>query len=157
MYAFLATYAEFTRRQVQSAALAWGDDDPDAGDSDSEDGDGGGGAGAALSKERTEVEEAKEQAEAEARETAEEKRLRLARDVLMKLDAEQRENVGICGGVGDCVFGPSVVPNQALIPSNVVTSHSPRHEPCYLDKNRGNPCFDREHQPVLNCSVVGIY
>eukprot|EP00903_Cladosiphon_okamuranus_P013170 g12283.t1 len=79
-------------RQAQSA-LAWGDDDPDAGDSDSEDGEGGGGGGgAALSKERKEVEEAKEQAEVEARETAEEKRLRLARDVLMKLDAEQREN-----------------------------------------------------------------
>ncbi|CAM9572875.1 unnamed protein product [Ectocarpus fasciculatus] len=83
--------AKRPRQQTQSA-LAWGDDDPDAGDSDSEDGDGGGGAGTALSKERKEVEEAKEQAEAEARETAEEKRLRLARDVLMKLDAEQREN-----------------------------------------------------------------
>lgn len=51
------------------------------------------------------MEEAKEQAEAEARETAEEKRLRLARDVLMKLDAEQRENVSTCGGVGDLFFG----------------------------------------------------
>eukprot|EP00752_Nemacystus_decipiens_P007081 g6344.t1 len=77
-------------RQAQSA-LAWGHDDPDADDSDSDDGDGGG-TGAALSRERQEVEEAKEKAEAEARETAEEKRLRLARDVLMKLDAEQREN-----------------------------------------------------------------
>lgn len=39
------------------------------------------------------MEAAKEAAEAAAKETAEEKRLRLARDVLMKLDAEQRENV----------------------------------------------------------------
>lgn len=85
------TWMFLLNKQAQSA-LAWGDDDPDAGDSDSEVGDGGGG-GAALSKERKQVEEAKEQAEAEARETAEEKRLRLARDVLMKLDAEQRENV----------------------------------------------------------------
>lgn len=87
------------QHQAQSA-LAWGDDDPDAGESDSEDGDGGGVAGAALSKERKEVEEAKEQAEAEARETAEEKRLRLARDVLMKLDAEQRENVSLFSSDG---------------------------------------------------------
>lgn len=43
---------------------------------------------------------AKEQAEAEARETAEEKRLRLARDVLTKLDAEQRENVSILSSDG---------------------------------------------------------
>lgn len=84
----------FFQHQAQSA-LAWGNDDADAGDSDSEDGDGGGAGRAALSKERKEVEEAKEQAEAEAAETAEEKRLRLARDVLMKLDAEQRQNVSI--------------------------------------------------------------
>lgn len=81
--------------QQAPSALSWGDDDADAGDSDSEEdgGRGGGAAGTALSSERKEAEEAKEQAEAEARETAEEKRLRLARDVLMKLDAEQRENV----------------------------------------------------------------
>lgn len=78
-------------RQTQSA-LSWGDGDEDVAgvDSDSDNEEGSGGA---ANKERKEVEAAKEAAEEEARETAEGKRLRLARDVLMKLDAEQRENV----------------------------------------------------------------
>lgn len=78
-------------RQAQTA-LAWGNDSAgNAGvesDSDSDED-----ADVAANKERKEIEEAREAAEAEARETAEEKRLRLARDVLMKLDAEQREKV----------------------------------------------------------------
>lgn len=79
--------------QAQSA-LAWGDGAADDAGLDSNSDDGGDGVDAA-SKERKEIEEAAEAAEAEARETAEEKRLRLARDVLMKLDAEQRENVRV--------------------------------------------------------------
>lgn len=77
-------------------ALAWreGKEDNAGIESDSDDGERAG-AGAS-SKERKEVEKAREVAEAEARETAEEKRLRLARDVLMKLDAELREDVRVC-------------------------------------------------------------
>lgn len=80
------------------SALNWGNSVVDDGGVDSEsDGedvaDGGVRGGSSTSKERREIEEANKAAEAEARETAEEKRLRLARDVLMKLDAEQREQV----------------------------------------------------------------
>lgn len=83
--------------QAQSA-LDWGNSVVDDGGVDSEsDGedvaDRGVIGGSATAKERREIEKAKKAAEAEARETAEEKRLRLARDVLMKLDAEQREQV----------------------------------------------------------------
>lgn len=87
-------YACTSPPQAQSA-LAWGDGDADGDgvESDSDDGGGAAGGGAAVSQERKDVEAAKEAAEAAAKETAEEKRLRLARDVLMKLDAEQRENV----------------------------------------------------------------
>lgn len=85
--------------QAQSA-LNWGNSVVDDGGVDSEsDGedvaDRGVRGGLATSKERREIEETKKAAEAEARETAEEKRLRLARDVLMKLDAEQREQVRV--------------------------------------------------------------
>ncbi|CAM9182271.1 unnamed protein product [Ascophyllum nodosum] len=67
--------------------------DDDGVDSQSDDEGLGGGdvGGSGTSNERRKAEEATKAAEAEARETAEEKRLRLARDVLMKLDAEQRE------------------------------------------------------------------
>lgn len=44
-------------------------------------------------KQRTEADNLVEAANAEVRETAEEKRLRLARDVLWRLDAEQQEHV----------------------------------------------------------------
>lgn len=64
------------------------------------------------------MEEAKEQAEAEARETAEEKRLRLARDVLMKLDAEQRENVS-SSRVVSCSDVCSLAFEFAPLPSSV--------------------------------------
>lgn len=85
--------------QAQSA-LNWGNSVVDDGgvysESDGEDvADRGVRGGLATSKERREIEETKKAAEAEARETAEEKRLRLARDVLMKLDAEQREQVRV--------------------------------------------------------------
>eukprot|EP00904_Undaria_pinnatifida_P005902 jgi/Undpi1/2441/HiC_scaffold_13.g05822.m1 len=83
---YLATQAQ--------TALAWGngDADDDGVDSDSDDGGGGAaGGGVAVSQERKDIEKAKEAAEAAAKESAEEKRLRLARDVLMKLDAEERE------------------------------------------------------------------
>ena len=82
--------------QAQSA-LDWGNRvvDDDGVDSQSDDEGLGGGdvGGSGTSNERRKAEEATKAAEAEARETAEEKRLRLARDVLMKLDAEQREQV----------------------------------------------------------------
>ena len=85
---YLATQAQ--------TALAWGngDADDDGVDSDSDDGGGGAaGGGVAVSQERKDIEKAKEAAEAAAKESAEEKRVRLARDVLMKLDAEERERV----------------------------------------------------------------
>lgn len=72
-------------RQVPSA-LAWGDAGGAGSESDSEEEE----QSEALSKERKEIEEAREAAELEARETVEEKRLRLARDVLLRLDAEQQ-------------------------------------------------------------------
>lgn len=80
--------------QQAPSALAWGEDgDADGagvGSDSDEDEEGG---DAVKSQERKEIKEAMEAAETAARETAEEKRLRLARDVLLKLDAEQRENV----------------------------------------------------------------
>lgn len=80
--------------QQTPSALAWGEGGGADGaglglDSDEEDEE----SDVAKSQERKEIKEAAEAAETAARETAEEKRLRLARDVLLRLDAEQRENV----------------------------------------------------------------
>lgn len=76
----------------QTSLLEWentgdGDDARLQSDSDDE------GETDISAKQRKKAEDEAEAAEKEARETAEEKRLRLARDVLLKLDAEQREHV----------------------------------------------------------------
>ncbi|CAM9188880.1 unnamed protein product [Discosporangium mesarthrocarpum] len=78
------------QRQVRPA-LDWGDEnvEEDGSDSDSDE------VGSRESKRKfkEETEKLAEIAEAEARETAEEKRLRLARDVLHRLDAEERDKL----------------------------------------------------------------
>lgn len=89
-FLYADVYSYWAVLQVPSA-LAWGDAGGAGSESDSEEEE----QSEALSKERKEIEEAREAAELEARETVEEKRLRLARDVLLRLDAEQQGHVSV--------------------------------------------------------------